>query len=157
VFLIPTLIYTSRLVTLIPMLYSGSLPHRLGRGSRILSRYEREKGCGTHLRGSRDPAWVLAAAWSPWRLPVSRRRGRRLGRDPGDLRVANGTDRGRRRSSPAAGYASPLDQLGFGVLVGCTARSTLLSVPPAPTSFYMVQGDRGPPAIWAGRGIRAHL
>jgi hypothetical protein len=27
-------------------------------------------------------------------------------------------------------------------LVGCTARSTLLSVPPAPTSFYMAQGDR---------------
>jgi hypothetical protein len=27
----------------------------------------------------------------------------------------------------------------------------LVSVPPAPTSFYMVQGDGGPPAIWAGR------
>jgi hypothetical protein len=82
------------------VLNSRSLPHRLGRGSRILSRHEREreKGCGTHLRGSRDPAWVLAAAWSPWRLSVLRRRGRRLGRDPGDLRVANGTDRGRRRS-----------------------------------------------------------
>jgi hypothetical protein len=59
---------------------------------------EREKGCGTHLRGSRDPAWVLASAWSPWWLSVSRRHGRRLGRDPGDLRVTNGTDRGRRRS-----------------------------------------------------------
>jgi hypothetical protein len=35
-------------------------------------------------------------------------------------------------------------------LVGCTARSTWLSVPPAPTSFYMAQGDGGPPAIWAG-------
>jgi hypothetical protein len=58
-------------VALIPLLYSGSLPHRLGQGSRILSRHEREKGCGTHLRGSRDPAWVLAAAWSSWR-----RRGR---------------------------------------------------------------------------------
>jgi hypothetical protein len=37
------------------------------------------------------------------------------------------------------------------VLVGCTTRSTSLSVPPAPTSFYMAQGDGGPPAIWAGR------
>jgi hypothetical protein len=44
-------------------------------------------------------------------------------------------------SSPAAGCASPLDRLGFGVLVGCTAQSTLLSVPSAPTSFYMAQGD----------------
>jgi hypothetical protein len=35
---------------------SGSLPHRLVQGSQILSRHEREKGCGTHLRGSRDPA-----------------------------------------------------------------------------------------------------
>jgi hypothetical protein len=48
---------------------------------RILSRHEREreKGCRTHLRGSRDLAWVLTAAWSPWQLSVSRRRGRRLG------------------------------------------------------------------------------
>jgi hypothetical protein len=52
-------------------------------------------------------------------------------------------------SSPTAGCASPLDQLGFGVSVGCTARSTWLSVLPAPTSFYMAQGDGGPPAIWA--------
>jgi hypothetical protein len=37
------------------LLYSRSLPHMLGRGSRILSRHEREKGCGTHLRGSWDP------------------------------------------------------------------------------------------------------
>jgi hypothetical protein len=36
---------------------------------------ERERGCRTHLRRSWDPAWVLAAAWSPWRLSVSRRRG----------------------------------------------------------------------------------
>jgi hypothetical protein len=54
-------------------------------------------------------------------------------------------------SNPAAGYASPLDRLGFGVLVGCMARSTLLSVPPAPTSFYMAQGDGGPPSIWVVR------
>jgi hypothetical protein len=54
-------------------------------------------------------------------------------------------------SSPAAGCASPLDRLGFGVLVVCTTRSTSLSVLPAPTSFYMAQGDGGPPAIWAGR------
>jgi hypothetical protein len=54
-------------------------------------------------------------------------------------------------SSPAAGCASPLDRLGFGVLVGCTTRSTWLSVPSAPTSFYMAQGDGGPPVIWAGR------
>jgi hypothetical protein len=47
------------------LLYSRSPPHRLGRGSRIFSRHEREKGCGTHIRESRDPAWVLAAAWSP--------------------------------------------------------------------------------------------
>jgi hypothetical protein len=62
---------------------------------------------------------------------------------------------GRRRgavvSSPTTGCASPLDQLGFRVLVGCTAQSTWLSVPPAPTSFYMAQGDGGPPAIWARR------
>jgi hypothetical protein len=78
------------------LLYSESLPHRLGQDCRILSRHEREKGCGTHLHGSRDTAWVLVAAWSPWRLSVSGRRGRRLERDPGDLRVANGTDRGGR-------------------------------------------------------------
>jgi hypothetical protein len=53
--------------------------------------------------------------------------------------------------SPAAGYASPLDRLGFKVSVGCMTRSTSLSVPPAPTSFYMAQGDGGPPAIWTGR------
>jgi hypothetical protein len=78
------------------LLYPRSLPHRLGRGSRILSRHEREKGCGTHLRGLWDPAWVLVVAWSPWRLSVSRWRGRRLGRDPDDLRVANGTGDGGR-------------------------------------------------------------
>jgi hypothetical protein len=38
-------------------------------------------------------------------------------------------------SNPVAGYASPLDRLGFGVLVGCTAQSILLSVPPAPPAF----------------------
>jgi hypothetical protein len=55
VFLIPTLIYASRLVALIPLLYSRSLPHRLGRGSRILSRYERER----EREGVRDtPSWV---------------------------------------------------------------------------------------------------
>jgi hypothetical protein len=47
------------------VLYSRSLPHRLGRDNRILSRHEREKWCRTHLRGSRDPAWVLTAVWSP--------------------------------------------------------------------------------------------
>jgi hypothetical protein len=47
------------------MLYSGSLLYMLGRGCQILSRHEREKGCGTHLRGSWDPAWVLVTAWSP--------------------------------------------------------------------------------------------
>jgi hypothetical protein len=40
-------------------------------------------------------------------------------------------------SSPAAGCVSPLDRLGFEVSVGCTARSTWFSVPPAPTSFYV--------------------
>jgi hypothetical protein len=40
-------------VTLIPLLYSRSLPHRLRRGSRILSRHERER------EGVRDtPSWV---------------------------------------------------------------------------------------------------
>jgi hypothetical protein len=60
-------------------------------------------------------------------------------------------------SSPAAGCASRLDRLGFGVLVGCTARSTWLSVPPAPSSFYMVPGDGGPLAIWAGRPRSWHV
>jgi hypothetical protein len=44
-------------------------------------------------------------------------------------------------SNPTAGCASPLNRLGFGVLVGCKAQSTSLSVPPALTSFYMAQGD----------------
>jgi hypothetical protein len=36
-----------------PLLYSRSLPHRLGRGNRILSRHERER------EGVRDtPSWV---------------------------------------------------------------------------------------------------
>jgi hypothetical protein len=40
-------------VAMIPLLYSGSLPHRLGRGYRILSRHERER------EGVRDtPSWV---------------------------------------------------------------------------------------------------
>jgi hypothetical protein len=43
----------SRLVALIPLLYSRSQPHRLGRGSRILSRHERER------EGVQDtPSWV---------------------------------------------------------------------------------------------------
>jgi hypothetical protein len=53
VFLIPTLIYASRLLALIPLLNSGSLPHRLGRGSRILSRHKRER---EEMRDT--PSWV---------------------------------------------------------------------------------------------------
>jgi hypothetical protein len=56
VFLIPTLIYASRLVALIPLLNSRSLPHRLGRGSRILSRHERERrGVGHTFVGRGTP------------------------------------------------------------------------------------------------------
>jgi hypothetical protein len=40
-------------VALIPLSYSGSLPHRLGQGSRILSRHERER------RVRDTPSWVV--------------------------------------------------------------------------------------------------
>jgi hypothetical protein len=46
-------------VALIPLLHSRSLPHRLGRGSRILSRHEREREREREREGVRDtPSWV---------------------------------------------------------------------------------------------------
>jgi hypothetical protein len=54
------LIYASRLVALIPLLYSRSLPHRLGRGSWILSRHERERRGAGHTfvgRGTPHGCW----------------------------------------------------------------------------------------------------
>jgi hypothetical protein len=45
-------------VALIPLLYSGSLPHRFGRGCRILSRHERERerrGAGHTFVGRGTP------------------------------------------------------------------------------------------------------
>jgi hypothetical protein len=79
--------------------YSRSLPHRLGRGSRILSRHEREKGCETHLRGSRDPR----GCW--------RRRGRH-----GDCRCRGGAGGG--SDEIPATFGSPTALTGDGGGVG---------------------------------------
>jgi hypothetical protein len=66
VFLIPTLIYASRLGSDTIVEFGIATAYvRSGVGS-CQGMREREKRCGTHLRGSRDPAWVLVAAWSPW-------------------------------------------------------------------------------------------
>jgi hypothetical protein len=70
----------SRLVALIPLLCSGSLPHRLGRGCRILSRHERE-------REKRDVGHTFVGQGTPrgcWR-----RRGRH-----GDCRCRGGAGGG---------------------------------------------------------------
>jgi hypothetical protein len=106
VFLIPTLIYASRFLALIPLLYSGSLPYRLGRVSRILSRHEREreKGCGTHLCGSRDPA----GCW--------RRRGRH-----DDYRCRGGAGGGSDEISASFGSPTTLTGDGGGVGRRCGA------------------------------------
>jgi hypothetical protein len=69
-----------------------------------------------------------------------------------------GVEAARVVSSPAAGCASPLDRLGFGVSVGCTARSTWWSVPPAPHLLLCGAGRWGPTSHmgWAPP-IRARL
>jgi hypothetical protein len=161
VFLIPTLIYASRLVALIPLLNSGSLLHRLGRGSRILSRHERERrGVGHTFVGRGTPRGC-------WRWCGHH----------GDCRCRGGTGSG--SDEIPATFGSPTALTGDGggvgrrrgadgeqsrrwlrlttrsarvwVLVGCTVRSTWLISAASPHLLLCAQGDGGPPAIWAGR------
>jgi hypothetical protein len=63
-------------------------------------------------------------------------------------------------SSPTAGCASPLDRLGFGVLVGCTARSTWYQRrwPPPPFIWRRATGAHQPSGLGApdqGAFVRA--
>jgi hypothetical protein len=152
------------------VLYSGSLPHRLGRGSRILSRHEREserRGVGYTFVGRGTPR----GCW--------RRRGRHS-----DCRCRGGTG-GDSDEIPAT-FGSPTALTGDGGGVGrrraaggeqsrhwlrLTTRSarvwgvggvygTVNFVISAAGPHLLLFGAvrRGPPAIWAGRPpIRARL
>jgi hypothetical protein len=143
------------------VLYSRSLPYRLGRGSRILSTTKRERrgvghtfmGCGTPCgcwwrRGRHDDCRCRGGAGGGSdEIPVTFGSPTALTGDGGGVgqRRGAGGEQSRRWLRLTTRSARVWD------VGGVYSTVNLVISAAGPTSFCMAQGDGGPPAIWAGR------